>query len=192
MHAQIKPLPPPPGTFELIRKRARRRKVTRAAAAAAGAAAVIAVIATVPRLVITQLNVGPGPAASGAQVGQTSAAGHHHHRQQPSATAQPSPGTAAPSTAPPPAPPNFAATSVTFVGTATGYLLGQAGHPRALRPAEAVHLHVAGGHRRRRQDLAWRQCASDRRGQGAKRGKSSPVLQHQRRMGVRPAIVGHP
>ena len=134
MHAQIKPLPPPPGTFELIRKRARRRKMTRAAVAAAGAAAVIAVIATVPRLVITQLNVGPGPAASGAQVGQTSAAGHHHHRQQPSATAQPSPGTATPSTAPPPAPPNFAATSVTFVGTATGYLLGQAGTPGQCGP----------------------------------------------------------
>jgi hypothetical protein len=134
MHAQIKPLPPPPGTFELIRKRARRRKMARAAAAAAGAAAVIAVIATVPRLVITQLNVGPGPAASGAQVGQTSAAGHHHHRQQPSATAQPSPGTTTPSTAPPPAPPNFAATSVTFVGTATGYLLGQAGTPGHCGP----------------------------------------------------------
>jgi len=133
-HAQIQPLPPPPGTFELIRKRARRRKVTRAVVAAAGAAAVIAVIATVPRLVITQLNLGPGPAPSGAQVGQTSAAGHHHHRQQASATPQPTPDTAPPSTAPPLAPPNFAATSVTFVGTATGYVLGQAGTPGHCGP----------------------------------------------------------
>jgi hypothetical protein len=31
LEAQVQPLPPPPGTFELIRKRARRRKVTRAA-----------------------------------------------------------------------------------------------------------------------------------------------------------------
>ena len=74
MNAQVQPLPPPPGTFELIRKRARRRKMTRAAAAAAGAAAVIAVIATVPRLVITQLNVGPGPASSGDAAGNTSSA----------------------------------------------------------------------------------------------------------------------
>jgi hypothetical protein len=134
MRAQIQPLPPPPGTFELIRKRARRRKVTRAAAAAAGAAAVIAVIATVPRLVITQLNVGPGPAASGAQVGQTSSAGTHHHQQSASATPQPTPDTGSPGTAPPAAPPNFAATSVTFVSTTTGYVLGQAGTPGHCGP----------------------------------------------------------
>lgn len=134
MRAQIQPLPPPPGTFELIRTRARRRKMTRAAAAAAGAAAVIAVVATVPRLVITQLNLGPGPAQSGAQVGQTSSAGSHHHRPAPPVTAQPTPDTGPPSTAPPAAPPNFAATSVTFVGTATGYVLGQAGYPGHCGP----------------------------------------------------------
>ncbi len=134
MRAQVQPLPPPPGTFELIRKRARRRKMARAAAAAAGAAAVIAVVATVPRLVITQLNLGPGPAPSGAQVGQTSSAGAHHHQQQPSATAQPTPATGPASTAPPAAPPNFAATSVTFVGTGTGYVLGQAGTPGHCGP----------------------------------------------------------
>jgi hypothetical protein len=134
MRAQVPPLPPPPGTFELIRKRARRRKLTRAAVAAAGAAAVIAVIATVPRLVITQLNLGPGQASSGAQVGETSSAGAHHHRQQASATPQPTPDTSPASTAPPPAPPNFAATSVTFVGTHTGYLLGQAGTPGHCGP----------------------------------------------------------
>ena len=134
MKAQIQPLPPPPGTFQLIRKRARRRKMTRAAAAAAGAAAVIAVIATVPRLVITQLHVGPGPAASGADVGQNSAAGTGHHSA--SATPQPTPDTATASTAPP-APPNFAATSVTFVGAASGYVLGQAGTPGHCGPPKA-------------------------------------------------------
>lgn len=137
MHAQIQPLPPPPGTFELIRKRARRRKITRAAAAAAGAAAVVAVIATVPRLVITQLNVGPGPAQSGAQLGETSSAGAHHHHQQASATPQPTPDTGPASTAPPAAPPNFAATSVTFVGTESGYVIGQAGTPGQCGPPKA-------------------------------------------------------
>ena len=94
MNAQVQPLPPPPGTFELIRKRARRRKVTRAAAAAAGAAAVIAVIATVPHLVITQLNVRPGPAASGNAAGNTSSTGgnrQHTASASPSAVNDPAP-----------------------------------------------------------------------------------------------------
>src|SRR5580704_2444825 len=135
MHAQVQPLPPPPGTFELIRKRARRRKVTRAAAAAAGAAAVIAVIATVPRLVITQLNVGPGPAASGNAAGNTSSTGGN---RQHTASASPSavPSRSATSSAPvlPPAPGNFQATSVTFVGLNTGFVLGQAGTPGQCGP----------------------------------------------------------
>jgi len=135
MNAQVKPLPPPPGTFELIRKRARRRKVTRAAAAAAGAAAVIAVIATVPRLVITQLNVGPGPAASGNAAGNTSPASPtRHHHASPSPTAVPS--TSAPAITPPAAPPNFQATSVTFVSLGTGFVLGQAGTPGHCGPPD--------------------------------------------------------
>jgi photosystem II stability/assembly factor-like uncharacterized protein len=135
MNAQVQPLPPPPGTFELIRKRARRRKVTRAAAAAAGAAAVIAVIATVPHLVITQLNVRPGPAASGNAAGNTSSTGGN--RQQ-TASASPSavPSRSASTSAPvlPPAPGNFQATSVTFVGLNTGFVLGQAGTPGQCGP----------------------------------------------------------
>jgi BNR/Asp-box repeat len=134
MNAQVQPLPPPPGTFELIRKRARRRKATRAVAAAAGAAAVIAVIATVPRLVITQLNVGPGPAASGNAAGNTSSAGHHHHHDSASATPSAAPSTPSPATAPPPAPGNFQPTSVTFVSDGTGYVIGQAGTPGQCGP----------------------------------------------------------
>ncbi len=135
MGAQVQPLPPPPGTFELIRKRARRRKVTRAAAAAAGAAAVIAVIATVPRLVVTQLNVGPGPAASGNAAGNTSSAGgHRHHHASASPSAVPSHPASAPASLPPPAPGNFQATSVTFVGLNTGFVLGQAGTPGQCGP----------------------------------------------------------
>jgi hypothetical protein len=135
LNAQVPPLPPPPGTFELIRKRARRRKMTRAVAAAAGAAAVIAVVATVPRLVITQLHVGPGPAASGQAAGQTSSVGPHKHHPTPSVTPSATPSTASPATAPPPlVPPNFAATSVTFVGANTGYVIGQAGTPGHCGP----------------------------------------------------------
>ena len=136
MQAQVQPLPPPPGTFELIRKRARRRKMTRAAAAAAGAAAVIAVIATVPRLVITQLNVSPGPAASGRAAGETSAAGA---RQPPPRVrvAVSSPGaSSAPATAPARSR-NFQATSVTFVGLNAGFVIGQAGTPGHCGPPSA-------------------------------------------------------
>jgi photosystem II stability/assembly factor-like uncharacterized protein len=137
MNAQVQPLPPPPGTFELIRKRARRRKVTRAAAAAAGAAAVIAVIATVPRLVITQLNVGPGPAARGNAAGDTSSASpHRYHHASASPSALPSTPAPATAPAPPAAPPNFQATSVTFVGPHTGYVLGQAGTPGHCGPPD--------------------------------------------------------
>ena len=134
MNAQVQPLPPPPGTFELIRKRARRRKVTRAAAAAAGAAAVIAIIAVVPRLVITQLQLGPS-SSRGAEAGQTSSAGPARPRAgggsaTPSAVTSGSPA----ASALPPAPPDFAATTVTFVGTQTGYVLGQAGTPGQCGP----------------------------------------------------------
>ena len=144
MHSQVQPLPPPPGTFELIRKRARRRKATRAAVAAAGAAAVIAVIAIVPRLVITQLNVGPGPASSGAAAGNTSSAipsAHHHASPTPSVI----PSSSAPSPVLPPAPGNFQATSVTFVGPNTGFVLGQAGVPgRCGPPRKYICTSIAG------------------------------------------------
>jgi len=123
LKAQVHPLPPPPGTFELIRKRARRRKLTRAMVTAAGAAAAIAIIAAVPTLLIPRLQRGPGPTQSGAQAGQTQDASPAHPSASPA-----TPGTVAP-VAPPPVPPNFAATSVTFIGTLTGWVLGQAGVP---------------------------------------------------------------
>jgi photosystem II stability/assembly factor-like uncharacterized protein len=123
LKAQVRPLPPPPGTFELIRKRARRRKLTRAVVTAAGAAAVIAIIAAVPTLLIPRLQLGPGPTQSGAQAGQTQDASPAHPSASPPT---PSPTSAA---ALPPVPANFAATSVTFIGTLTGWVLGQAGVP---------------------------------------------------------------
>jgi hypothetical protein len=123
LKAQVRPLPPPPGTFELIRRRARRRKLTRAVVTAAGAAAAIAIIAAVPTLLIPRLQLGPGPTQSGAAAGQTQDASPTHPSASPST---PAPNTAV---APPPVPANFAATSVTFIGTLTGWVLGQAGVP---------------------------------------------------------------
>ena len=45
LNQQVRPLPPPPGTFELITRRARRRKLRRAAVSVASAAAVAAAVA---------------------------------------------------------------------------------------------------------------------------------------------------
>src|SRR6201996_3214270 len=42
---QVRPLPPPPGTFQLIARRARRRKIRKAVISAASAAAVAAAVA---------------------------------------------------------------------------------------------------------------------------------------------------
>jgi photosystem II stability/assembly factor-like uncharacterized protein len=127
--AQVPALPPPPGTLERIRKRARQRKLVRAAGAAAGAVVIIAGLATVPRLVLSQLQ----PAApSGAVAGQTPQLAPTQR-----AGSAPNPaGSGSPAPTVPPAPPNFAPTSVTFVGTSTGWVIGQAGTPGRCGPPD--------------------------------------------------------
>jgi hypothetical protein len=130
LHREVDPLHPPPGTFERIRKQARRRKARRAvmAAASAGAAAAVIVIAVValPRVVPSVLHL------------KTNQAGHSIAASQGRPSSVPSTATR-PSSAStghrrlvvplPPVPANFAATSVTFVGSGTGWVIGQAGTP---------------------------------------------------------------
>ncbi len=125
LKAQVHPLPPPPGTFELIRRRARRRKIRRAAVAAAGGAAVITLIAAVPTLIIPRLQVGPGQAGNSAANSEalTPSPGRG------SATSSAPASTLTPAASLPPVPASFAAASVTFIGTRTGWVLGQAGTP---------------------------------------------------------------
>ena len=128
---QVQPLPPPPGTFELITRRARRRKLRKLAVTVVSAAAVVAavVIATPPLL---SLNVKPTPVAGSAEGSQSSPT--PSGAQQPNGTAtrySPKP-TAPPSQAPPaygPVPPNFQPVSVTFVSTSSAWVIGQAGTP---------------------------------------------------------------
>lgn len=118
----IEPLPPPPGTFELIQRRARRRKVRKLAITATSAAVLVAAAVTVPQVVSLPV-VSPNPTA-GAAAGQSTAA-------TPSATARgssPSPMVSAAASLPP-VPPDFQPTSVTFIGTRTGWVIGQAGTP---------------------------------------------------------------
>ena len=52
LNQQVRPLPPPPGTFELITRRARRRKLRKLAVTVASAAAVAAAVAVaVPNVI---------------------------------------------------------------------------------------------------------------------------------------------
>jgi hypothetical protein len=122
---RVQPLLPPPGTFEHITKRARRRKLNQAAIAAAGAAVVVAAAVTVPQLVLHQ------PSQTLSANGPSN--GHPAHASTPAAGQSSAPsvnGSATPTPpAKPPVPANFAASSVTFVGLDTGWVMGQAGVP---------------------------------------------------------------
>ena len=121
---RIEPLPPPPGTFDLIKRRARRRKYRKLAITAGTAAVIVAAAVTVPEVVnLPVLNQNPTAAPVGAS----------HSSAAPSA-ASGTPGQASESTSsavpvPPPVPDNFRPTSVTFVSTRTGWAIGQARTP---------------------------------------------------------------
>jgi photosystem II stability/assembly factor-like uncharacterized protein len=130
----VRPLMPPPGTFERIRRRARRRKLGHAALSAAGVVVIVVAAATVPRLVIPRLS----PAQPEAVVTT-----HHHHSGSPRHPTSPAARSATPfpggssSPTPPPVPPRFQVGSVTFVGTDTGWVIGQAGTPGQCGPPSA-------------------------------------------------------
>jgi hypothetical protein len=119
---RIDPLPPPPGTFELIKRRARRRKYRRLAVGAGAAAVIVAAAVTVPQVVsLPVVNSGSqaarvtaGPSPSAQRTGRGTEASS-------ATSAVPSADTLAP------VPLNFRPTSVTFVGTETGWVIGQAG-----------------------------------------------------------------
>ena len=120
---RIEPLPPPSGTFELIKRRARRRKFRKLAITAGSAAVIVAAAVTVPQVVnLPVLN--PNPSAAPV-------AGAHNATTSPPASSSASGNaSAAASSAVPtgqgPVPGNFRPTSVTFVGTRTGWVIGQA------------------------------------------------------------------
>src|SRR6516225_4482728 len=122
---RIEPLPPPPGTFDLIKRRARRRKYRKLAITAGTAAVIVAAAVTVPEVVnLPVLN--PNPTAAPV-------AGASHSSTTPSTTSgtqgQASESASSAVPAPPPVPDNFRPTSVTFVSTRTGWVIGQARTP---------------------------------------------------------------
>ena len=137
LQERVTPLLPHPGTFEQIRRRARRRKAARAALTAAGAVVVLAGAITVPRLILSGNFRGAPTAVS------SSSAPVQHSSPSPAVSAQTStsrPDAASSTPTPPglpPVPPNFAASSVTFVSTTTGWVIGQAGTPGHCGPPKA-------------------------------------------------------
>jgi hypothetical protein len=119
---RIDPLYPPSGTFDAIRRRARHRKYRKLAVAAGSTALIVAAAVTVPQVVnftavsppSTNALAGrqtPVATRTGGGIGESSAA---------SRPTFPAPPTA-------PVPPDFRPSSVTFVGTDTGWVIGQAG-----------------------------------------------------------------
>jgi hypothetical protein len=131
LHERIDPLPPPPGTFDLIKRRVRRRRYRQVAVSAAVAAAVAAAVVVVPRVATSVLNVNQNPTSQGAAA-DGGATPHSSLRQgpaQPPAGTPESKGATPVPTAPPPVPANFDATSATFIGLHTGWVVGQAGTP---------------------------------------------------------------
>ena len=123
---RIEPLPPPSGTFELIKRRARRRKFRKLAITAGSAAVIVAAAVTVPQVVnLPVLNPNPSAAPVGAQSNPASA--DRPAPQKAFGSASSATSSAVPAGPPPvPVPGNFRPTSVTFVGTRTGWVIGQA------------------------------------------------------------------
>src|SRR6202161_2982954 len=124
LNQRIDPLVPPPGTFELIKRRARRRKYRKLAITAASAAVIVAAAVTVPQVVNLQVSPSPGAQAAAGQSSAASTSTGGGSAAASGAAAVPTPSASAA-----PVPANFRPTSVTFVGTNTGWVIGQAGTP---------------------------------------------------------------
>jgi hypothetical protein len=120
---RIEPLPPPPGTFDLIKRRARRRKYRRLAITATSAAVLVAAAVTVPQVVDLPM-LSPSPTQSpAAGAGQPTTAAPTSQVSSAASSA------ASGATRIAPVPPDFRPTSVTFVSTRTGWVIGQAATP---------------------------------------------------------------
>jgi hypothetical protein len=145
------PMSPPPGAFERVAKRARRRRVRRTMAALTSAAAVVAAAAVAVPLGLSA-SLGPSVTAGSAASGKSPGVSRSQAATGPAAhslTASPSrSASSAPSrgpraggaasatgsatsgiTTPGYVPGGFVPSSVTWVSSSTGYVIGQAGTP---------------------------------------------------------------
>lgn len=119
---RIDPLPPPPGTFDAIRRRARRRKYRKLAVSVGAAVVVVAAAVTVPQVVNLPIESGTPVAGQSPQHSATSVTPTGSNGVEASATA-PIPTLPAGD----PVPPNFQPSSVTAVSETRVFTIGQAG-----------------------------------------------------------------
>jgi len=145
LDADVQPLPPPPGTFERVSRRARQRKAGQAVLSAAGAAVLVTALAITPRVASSMLghqgHESPGGVTAGSTLSPTPSgpAGGRGTTAAHSATSIPPPAPASslsPGGSGQPVPPGFRPTSVTFIGPHTGAVIGQAGTPGQCGPPE--------------------------------------------------------
>lgn len=134
---QVTPLQPPLGTFELISRRARRRRARGIAITLVSAAAVVVAIAVAVPAGFA-LRLAP-PSSGGSLAGGPATTGSGTQSANGTASRVPAadPATAThPATEPSgPVPASFAPTSVTFVSTSLGWVIGQAGTPGSCADA---------------------------------------------------------
>ncbi|MGH3257339.1 MAG: hypothetical protein ACRDOU_18430 [Streptosporangiaceae bacterium] len=126
LSGRVDPMYPPPGTYDLIRRRARRRKYRKLAVTAGSAAVIVAAAITVPQVV--NFNV-LSPPATGALAGRASVSPRSGGGVAESSAGSQPVFPPAPSQPVLPVPADFRPSSVTFVGTDTGWVIGQAGTP---------------------------------------------------------------
>jgi hypothetical protein len=139
LRAEVEPLLPEPGAFDRIHHRARHRKLVRGMTVAAAAVVVIAGAVTLPQVLPNLLHGGshhPSPVIASQTSPSVTPSPSRTHRPTPTHRASSPPATApagtsslAPGGSGQPVPDNFQPTSVTFVGTAEGAVIGQAGTP---------------------------------------------------------------
>ena len=124
LDGRVEPLPPPPGTFDLIKRRARRRKYRKLAVGAGAAAVIVAAVVTVPQVVhLPVLNPTTANNAANPRPSTPAPSGSY------GASTATSSATPVPSSRRAPVPDNFRPTSITFVSAFTGWVIGQAGTP---------------------------------------------------------------
>jgi hypothetical protein len=134
---QVQPLPPPPGTFELITRRARRRRVRKAVISAVSAAAVAAAVAIAVPVGLslnlntsTSGNLSSGSVPAAGKATQSVDGGASPTVPGPARTVPASSAPAAASgglSAPGALPANFVPSSVTWDSLSSGWVIGQAG-----------------------------------------------------------------
>jgi hypothetical protein len=136
---QVRPLPPPSGTFELISKRAHRRKIRKGVVSLASAAVIAAAVGVaVP---VLKLNLTP-PSTNASLAAGSPAKPATNGMQSALGTGATEPKTVAPSAKAPASntanagssssgylPPNYVPSSVTWDSLTTGWVMGPAGTP---------------------------------------------------------------